>query len=246
MDSPTTTLPEPIQVNVTQPMDCGSKKMYTAGDGDTCDSIALANSISAATLYYQNPNLTNCSSIAAGLSLCLPEKCQTLYQVESKDEDCVLVGVNAGTSWVNLVNWNLALDSRCSNLWSTTPFWGRVICVSPPGGDFIDPGTGGNGNVGNGDIGGEGGSGDGYADVIVDAPRGTVAKGTTANCGRYVQAKPGVGCPSMLAKQAVPMNLFLKANPSLGTVAECDGKLVFGVWYCLNPVRYWDDVKKQQ
>lgn len=231
----------PIRLNYTKPNPCFSKQVYSTRDGETCDSIALANSVSAATLFYLNPNLLNCSSIPAGQQLCLPERCQNLYQVKDKGEDCVIIGVNAGTSWNKLVSWNLALNEDCTNVFSTNPFWGRVLCVSPPGGEYTDKGSSdGSGKSGNGDIGGEGGSGDGYADTVVATPKGTVAKGTTAKCGRYVQAKAGVSCPSMLSRRAVPMDLFLKANPSLGTVVECDKKLVNNVWYCLNPVRYWD------
>lgn len=140
---------------------------------------------------------------------------------------------------MKLISWNLALDSRCSNLWSTDPYWGRVICTSPPGGDYTDPGSNG-GDTGNGDLGGEGGSGDGYSDRVVDPPAGTVAKGTTTLCGQYMKAEQDIGCPSMLARRAVPMDLFLKVNPSLGKVTECDKNLIPGVWYCLYPYRYWD------
>lgn len=217
--------------------------MYTTRDGDTCDSIALAHSISAATLYYLNGNLINCALVPAGLLLCLPESCKTLYRVQEKDK-CVKVAVDEGTGWTKLLSWNLALDSRCSNLWSINPFWGRVICVSPPGGEYEYSSPSGKdddgGKTGNGDIGGEGGSGDGYSNKRVDPPEGIVAKGTTQKCGQYVQAKEGVSCPSMLSTNAVPMDLFLKANPSLVTVAQCDGKLILGVWYCLHPLRRFD------
>ncbi|EFY87854.1 LysM domain protein [Metarhizium acridum CQMa 102] len=239
---PTDTLPPPINVNVTKPSECSSKQTYKTRDGDTCDSIALANSVSAASLFFLNPDLLNCSSVPAGLQLCLPEKCSELYTVKNKDEDCVVIGVQHGTSWAKLVKWNLALKDNCRNIYGTDPFWGRVICVSQPGGEYTDPGSGGT-TPGNGDIGGEGGSGDGYASHVVPAPEGAqVAEGTTKNCGRYIQAEKGVSCPSLLAKRAMPMDLFLKINPSLGSIAECDGKVVPGLWYCLNPVHGWEQV----
>lgn len=224
------------------PETCDSSFVYLTKNGDTCDSIALAKSVSAATLYYNNPDLRNCSSIEAGVKLCLPQSCSTVYTVKEND-DCVVVAVHAGTSWMSLVDWNLSLDSRCTNFWGDSPSWGTVICVTPPGGEFEDQGSGtDNGDTGSGNLGGEGGSGDGYTDRVVSAPNGNVAKDTTKFCGDYIQAKSDVGCASMLISttNAVAMDLFLKANPSLKTAAECDKNLVSGTRYCLRPARGFD------
>lgn len=241
MDSPTDPLPEqPPSGNGTNTDTCLSEQTYTTEEGDDCDSIALANSVSGANLYYYNPSLHNCSSIPAGLELCLPEQCET-YTVQ-EGESCVGVGHEAGASWQRLVDWNMMLNSRCTNLWSNNPFWGRVICVSPPGGAFEDSGGGGGGgNVGD-NTGGEGGSGNGYAEDIVDPPEGddSVAEGTTLRCGEFIEAQDGVGCGSMLSTAAVPMGLFLAVNPSLGTALECSDNLETGMWYCLRPVRGWN------
>ncbi|KAL7794273.1 LysM domain protein [Trichoderma ceciliae] len=242
VDSPTTPVKPAPQNNGTQPGTCFSGKKVVTKQGDSCDSVALANSVSSASLYYINPNLTNCTSIAAGVELCLPQTCTT--HTVQEGETCVDVGVNAGTSWMSLIDWNLMLDSRCSNLWSTDPFWGHVICVSAPGGGFEDGGSGNDGgDTGNGNSGGEGGSGNGYSDTIVDPPEGEIGQGTTENCGFYIQAQQGVGCAKMIvtANRSAPMDLFLQVNPSLGTAAECDGNLEVGVWYCLSPHWAWDD-----
>lgn len=240
VDSPTTPIDLPPTNNGSHAGACFSGKTIVTKAGDSCDSIAVANSISAASLYYINANLPACKEIPAGLELCLPQTCTT-YTVQ-EGETCVAVAVNAGTSWMNLIAWNLMLDSRCSNIWATEPFWGRVICVSAPGGPFDDGGSGSDGGTGNGNTGGQGGSGNGYSDVIVDAPDGEVGEGTTPNCGFYIQAEESVGCASMIvgASRSTPMDLFLEVNPSLGTAAECDSKLNVGVWYCLSPHWAWD------
>lgn len=241
-DSPTEPLPDPININSTQPERCDAERKYTIQEGDTCDLIATAQSVSAATLYYLNPTLTNCSDTVAGTEICLPLTCATTYTVQ-EGESCVAVGVSQGTSWQNIVSWNAGLDSRCSNLWSTNPFWGRVICVSAPGGALEDsPGSPDNGTQpGNGGIGGPGGSGDGYADAIVDPPAGaTVAPGTTLRCGEFIQATGDEGCNTILARAGVPMGLFLDVNPSLGSSVECSSNLVSGTWYCLHPLRSWN------
>ncbi|RYP74297.1 hypothetical protein DL771_003118 [Monosporascus sp. 5C6A] len=242
-NSPTDPLPDPININTTQPLNCGAERRYVIQAGDTCDSIALARGVSAATLYYLNPRLANCSAPATGLEVCLPLPCEATYTIQ-QGESCVAIGVNWGVSWRDIVAWNSGLNSRCSNLWSTNPFWGRVICVSAPGGELEGSPTPGNGTVGQpgpGDNGGQGGSGDGYSDQIVDPPAGgTVAPGTTSRCGQYIQATEGSGCNVILARSAVTMNLFLQVNPSLVSSAECSSNLVIGTWYCLHPYRYWN------
>lgn len=242
MESATEPVDSPIDVDNAMPETCDSNFVYVTNDGDTCDSIAIAKSVSAATLYYNNPDLRNCSKIEAGVELCLPQSCRTLYTAKEND-DCVKVAVDAGTSWMSLVDWNLSLDSRCTNLWGDSPSWGTVICVSPPGGQFEDQGTGtDNLDRGSENLGGEGGSGDGYAEGVVSAPSGNVAKDTTVWCGDYILAKSGVGCASMLISttKAVPMDLFLEANPSLKTATECDKNLISGTWYCLRSVRNFE------
>ncbi|KAF5229853.1 hypothetical protein FAUST_10152 [Fusarium austroamericanum] len=153
-----------------------------------------------------------------------------------ENDDCVKVGIDQGTSWRSIVDWNLGLDSLCSNTWGAKPSFGSTICVTPPGGEFTDEGAGAdNPTPGNGDLGGPGGSGNGYADTVVGAPDGKVTKDTTEMCGEYIQAKEGVDCSSMLVStaKAVPMDVFLEANPSLKTALACDSALEPGTWYCL-------------
>lgn len=153
------------------------------------------------------------------------------------------MAVSHGTSWKNVIDWNIGIDIRCSNIWSTNPFWGRVLCLSAPGGEFIPPPPGNGTTPGNGGIGGPGGNGEGYSDRVVDPPQGaSVAEGTTKLCGEYVQAQEGKGCETILAGKSVTMKLFLDVNPSLGKVAiECSDNLVAGKWYCLHPHRSWND-----
>lgn len=241
VSGPTTPVKLPPTNNGTQPGTCFSGKTIVTKQGDSCDSIAAANSISGASLYYINANLPDCMEIPAGLQLCLPLSCTT--HTVKEGETCVEVGVDSGTSWMNLIDWNAMLDSRCSNLWASEPFWGHVICISAPGGPFEDGGGGGDANPGNGNSGGEGGSGDGYSDVIVDVPEGEIGEGTTRNCGFYVQAQEAVGCASMIigVSRSTPMDLFLMVNPSLGTAAQCDSNLKAGVWYCQSPHWAWDE-----
>jgi hypothetical protein len=163
-----------------------------------------------------------------------------------KEDDCIKLAVDAGTSWANIIDWNLGINRHCTNLWGTEPFWGRIICTSQPGGKFMDDGQDG-GNPGEGNTGGEGGSGDGYMDTIADVPTedGGAAEGTTRYCGHWVQAEVGSTCSGMLVSttSAVPISVFLEANPSLGAASGCDSNLLAGFWYCLLPNRYWKELE---
>lgn len=58
--------------NVTVPAstpDCISGNIYKTQEGDSCDSIALVHCVSAATMFYINTNILNCSLILIGTSL---------------------------------------------------------------------------------------------------------------------------------------------------------------------------------
>lgn len=104
-------------------------------------------------------------------------------------------------------------------------------------------GSGGSVNPGKRDIGREGGFGNGYSDDFADTPAGEIGEGTIKNCGAYVQAQEGVGCAKMIvrANPSTPMDIFLRANPSLETAAKCDGNLKPGVWYCGTAHSLWND-----
>ncbi|KFZ00855.1 hypothetical protein V501_10416 [Pseudogymnoascus sp. VKM F-4519 (FW-2642)] len=246
MDYPITPIKEPPVYNGSRPDSCVSGKIIVTKEGDSCDSIAIANSVSGPTLYYINENLPNCTRIKAGLELCLPLPCTT-HTITAND-DFIELAVDSGVSYTDLIDWNLMLDSRCSNFWEGGPFWGRVICISPPGGKFKDGGSGGSVNPGKRDIGREGGSGNGYSDDFADTPTGEIGEGTIKNCGAYVQAQEGVGCAKMIvrANPSTPMDIFLRANPSLETAAKCDGNLKPGVWYCGTAHPLWNNERARQ
>lgn len=57
---------------------CVSGNKCTTKAGDSCDSIALSQGVSAATMYYINSNIFDCSKIAAGTNLYLPLSCNKI------------------------------------------------------------------------------------------------------------------------------------------------------------------------
>jgi hypothetical protein len=206
---------------------CLSGNMYTTQNGDTCDSIALAQGVSAATMYYINPNILNCSDIITGTSLCLPLTCTDLYSVEANDT-CTTIAVESYIASADVMNWNSQLNGNCSNLVSPDPYWGSVLCVSPPGGTY----TGQALNT----------SSSSSTPSPVSPPAGvTVANGTTLDCGAWFvnEASLGYNCSSICLANEIAIHLFVDANPSLN-YTTCNSDLVTGDAYCVDPLSGWE------
>lgn len=215
--------------NATLPIsqsNCVSGNIYTTEDGDTCDSIALAQGISAATMYYTNPNILNCSDIITGTTLCLPLTCTDLYSVESNDT-CATVAVTNLITSSDVMNWNSQLNSNCSNLVSPDPYWGSVLCVSAPGGNYTGQALTTTST--------------GTTDPV-DPPVGVkVAVGSTLDCGGWFvnEASLGYNCSDICLDNSIAIHLFVDANPSLN-YTTCDSDLVTGDAYCIDPLTGWE------
>lgn len=118
---------------------CSGTK-YTVQSGDSCQSIATANSITVNELLVSNNNIIpDCSSSpAAGTVLCIRKKACKLYTVQTSDTCSSIVasydtlGVSKFTQ-TQLVSWNTNLRSDCSNLIDLV---GSAVCVNNPGGDY--------------------------------------------------------------------------------------------------------------
>ena len=132
------------------------------------------------------------------------------------------------------------IDPYCSNIDQKVPNFGKILCVSPPGGTFAKPPA----NETDGSTGGPGGSGDGYSDNIAVLPTGAkLATGSTTRCGLFYTAKSGDTCEAVMLFANTPADLFIAVNPSLGTMQECSSKLAAGLTYCIHPNRDWDNEK---
>ncbi|KAJ4245208.1 hypothetical protein NW762_014078 [Fusarium torreyae] len=203
---------------------CVSGKIHVAKDGDSCDSIALAQGVSAATMYYINSNIFDCTKIDAGTKLCLPLTCTKIYKVQEADT-CLDIALNANILKDQLLSFNSQLDWNCSNLHDAVPYWGSTLCVSTPGGTYsgqplnttepVDP-------------------------QVVDPPSGApVANGTTKDCSHWFTHDGSLSCTQICLAYEIPINIFTGANPSLNKTT-CDTDLVVGNAYCLEPVAGWD------
>lgn len=213
-------------VPVTAPI-CVSGNYYTTEDGDTCDSIALAQGVSAATMYYTNANILNCSDIIAGTTLCLPLTCSEVYSVKSNDT-CASVAVANFLSLANVINWNSQLTWNCTNLVSPDPYWGSVLCISPPGGNYTGQAPNTTSSTG--------------TPEAVNPPAGaTVAAGSTLDCGAWFvnEASLSYNCSDICLDNSIAIHLFVDANPSLN-YTTCDSDLVTGDAYCVDPLPGWE------
>ncbi|KAI6755997.1 hypothetical protein HG530_011733 [Fusarium avenaceum] len=213
--------------NVTSPVSddniCVSGNTYTTRDGDSCDSIALAQGVSAATLYYINSNIFDCSKIAAGTKLCLPLTCTGIYKVK-KGDTCLDIASNAVIRKDNLLSFNSQLNQNCTNLHDADPYWGSVLCVSTPGGTYSGKPINNPEPI---DL------------EPIDPPRGApVANGTTKDCSHWLTHDGSLSCTQICLAYDIPINLFTEVNPSLNKTT-CDTDLVMGNAYCLKPVDGW-------
>ena len=74
-------IPGYVQSGTTQPKSCISGSTYTVVSGDDLEKIAAAKGVSSGTLRILNDILPDGSNLWAGMSLCLPQPCQT-YSVK--------------------------------------------------------------------------------------------------------------------------------------------------------------------
>lgn len=223
---------DPVQsaFNVTVPsieVNCVSGNTYRTKEGDTCDSIAQAYGVSAATMFYINPTIVNCSAIRNGTDLCLPQTCTSIYTVQANDT-CSTIAAAHGLFTMDVINFNSQLNVNCSNLVDPVPYWGSTLCVSTPGGTY----TGQALNTTTSDSGSS----------IVSPPAGSpVAPGTTTDCGAWFvnEASLNLTCAQICLSNLIAINLFTEANPSLNKTT-CDSDLVAGDAYCVDPLPGWN------
>ncbi|KAI1014460.1 hypothetical protein LB504_012235 [Fusarium proliferatum] len=204
---------------------CVSGKTYKAKAGDSCDSIALSQGVSAATMYYINSNIFDCTKIAAGTKLCLPLTCTKIYQVQ-KGDACLDIALNNGIMSDQLLSYNSQLNWNCTNLHDADPYWGSTLCVSTPGGIYAGQPL--NNNTANTDP------------QRIDPPSGTaVANGTTLECSHWFIYDGDLSCTQICLANDIAINLFTEINPSLNKTT-CDKDLIVGNAYCIEPVTGWD------
>ncbi|KAF9073622.1 hypothetical protein BDP27DRAFT_1318601 [Rhodocollybia butyracea] len=106
---------------------------YTVVSGDTCDSIAVENNVTAAALEAANPDIdAQCDNLFIGESLCIPagaasvnSTCQPEFIVQSGD-DCFDIANQFNITVAALEAANSQIDPLCDNLLP-----GEGLCIPP-------------------------------------------------------------------------------------------------------------------
>lgn len=223
---PSTTPPDPAP-------DCVTGKRYTTVSGDTCESIANSTGVYSAALYMGNQDLIpDCSAVPAGVSVCIPIPCKTYYLKPS--DTCVSIELAFGLEYGQIRSYNPPwIDAACSNLHSSTDFYGKLICVSPQGGEFrgtVPPGLAPTPGPGS----------DGYTRDAVPPPTGAeVAEGTTRSCGKWHVVVAQDTCSTICIQAGIPSDLFRQVNPSVAT-GDCTSALKLQTAVCVGPTYRWN------
>ncbi|GAO20014.1 hypothetical protein UVI_02051160 [Ustilaginoidea virens] len=210
---------------------CISDKYYSTKSGDTCNSIALANGVSSADVFYATEAagaVGGCSNLPVNLTFCLPLKCTT-YLLKATD-NCFTASSSAGVD--DITKYNTWIDPSCDNLHEANATMGSVLCTSPLSGTYI-PGMATNtsripgGGMAN------------YSSVAVEPPAGaTVAPETHLSCGRWLVAQAGDTCAFITMSYSIGLSLFASMNPSISATVsgDCSASIVPGYAYCVAPV----------
>ncbi|PWY92304.1 hypothetical protein BO70DRAFT_391720 [Aspergillus heteromorphus CBS 117.55] len=125
---------------------------HLVSSGETCTTIAAAAGISLANFYAWNPSVgTGCDTLWLGYYVCtgvsptstrpatsttatavatpsptqsgMVGNCGAFYLVATGDT-CTTIAQKEGVSVQNIISWNPAVGTGCTNLW-----WGYYICV---------------------------------------------------------------------------------------------------------------------
>ncbi|KAL5048229.1 hypothetical protein BDW71DRAFT_205766 [Aspergillus fruticulosus] len=232
LSGPTDVKEIPLDPLPTEESICLSEKTHTTSDGDTCTSIAKANSVSSAALYMGNQDLIQwCSSIKSGLELCLPLPCEETYDLQPSDT-CSSIEFAFKLKRGDVRKYNPWVSHNCANIHIASKIYGTVICLSPQGGEYINDkqGTGTVPSTSNGYI----------NDVVLPPTNATVAEGTTMNCGRWHEALDSESCVAICLQDSITHDLFVAVNPSLDS-DDCTASLQVGKTYCTGPAYTWDE-----
>ncbi len=109
---------------------------YTVSNTDKCQDVSTLEGISTYDLLWSNNLTAWCEDFPKSGSLCIPRSaiCKP-YTVKTEDT-CGSIQQAFGISYAQIVAWNPPLGLGCQGLDKSV---GYVICVSPPGGAWVDP-----------------------------------------------------------------------------------------------------------
>ncbi|WPH00971.1 Hypothetical protein R9X50_00380500 [Acrodontium crateriforme] len=188
---------------------------YTIQDGDDCNSVAQANSVSTFFLLRNNNFLQDCSDFPnSGTVLCMPSKCTTYTARPNDTCSSIVAGLNDISS-SQFLSWNPNLNSMCGNLQFLTC---NQLCISQPGGSLNATAT---------------------LPLAISTPTTPVPKqtnaedGTVARCGRFYTIQEGDTCESISIGESISSDDFAFLNTEINV--DCSN-LVSDKAYCVQAV----------
>lgn len=114
----------------TDTLDAACVRLYTIQANDTCNSIAVAQSVSTYAVYGPS-GLRDCDQLPTGGKLCLLGQCTT-YKVTLNDTcDSIIAAAGITVSPAMFVAWNPNINTLCTNL---AYLIDSYICLSRPDG----------------------------------------------------------------------------------------------------------------
>lgn len=159
----------------------------TIKKGDTCDTIAEANSISTWSLLANNGLDGGCANFPTNGTLCIEGSCPTY--VVSANETCSSIAKAHNITEVQLMSFNPQLNGRCSNIDQAV---GHHICVDSPYGPVASA---------TGDV-----TSTTPATTATEAPVPTnAADGSNRHCSKWYQIISGDYCASVAMKNNIVM-----------------------------------------
>jgi LysM repeat protein len=111
---------------------------YVVKDGDTCKSVSQGQRIDTVQLLAANNLVASCATFpaAAGSKLCIPSALACEPYVVKSGDTCTSIANHAKATWAQIISWNPELGRSCQNVGRYVDY---VVCVSNPGGSWIDP-----------------------------------------------------------------------------------------------------------
>ncbi|KAI0449631.1 hypothetical protein F5B21DRAFT_509009 [Xylaria acuta] len=113
-------------------------KTYTIGASDTCQGISTSQGISTYDLIWNNNLTALCENFPASGRLCIPSAATCKPYTVLSTDTCYSIQDKFSLLYSQIIAWNPSLGVGCQGLKSTV---GYVICVSTPGGNWINPNT---------------------------------------------------------------------------------------------------------
>lgn len=124
----------PTSVSSATPTCSGSS--YAISASESCQSISMAKGISSYDLLQSNSLQAFCREFPTSGSLCIPSLLICEPYLVKENDTCSAIQSQYSIIYSQILAWNPVLGTSCTNIGQ---YVGYVICVSNPGGTWVNP-----------------------------------------------------------------------------------------------------------